>query len=114
MADNGAFGLSRLKSMAVETGHVGASGYKMENLIRSILLCGHLRSDKAMFPAVQEFGVMFGMQDGWLSQTSTPLPAKSTVQRHRFTVDAALCLCVRNKFQVVCLFSCLFRFIYYT
>ena len=106
MADNSALGLSHLKNVA-QSGAAdakGASSYKMERLIRCIMLCGYLRSDMALYPVVQDVGVMFGMQDGWLSQAGVSLPSKSTLQRHRFTVDAALCLCTRNKFQATFLF----------
>ena len=102
MADSSAMGLDHLMIMAGgDSSKEKKHGFKMEGLIRTILLCGHLRGDAALAPAVHDTGVLLGFNPGWLSDSSARLPGRSTVQRHRFTLDAALCVAVRQKFQVV-------------
>ena len=100
MADNSAMGLSNLTRMAESRQHGRSVSYKMEPLIRSIMLCGHLRGDSALAPAIHGVGVLVGFKHGWLTDSGATLPSRSTIQRHRFTLDAALCIAVRNKFQV--------------
>ena len=74
-------------------------------LQRSIILCGHLRGDSSLAPAVNDVGALLGFQDGWLEQSAGVLPSRSTLQRHRFTVDAALCLCVRDNIEAAVLIT---------
>ena len=109
MSDHAGFGLDQLKLASrsseewrtISRDGRGCTPFAMQSLIRSILLCGHLRGDTSLGPAVSQVGNMLGFADDWLEESKAALPSKSTLQRHRFTVDAALSICVRNTIEAI-------------
>ena len=78
------------------------SVYKMEVLIRMILHAGVIGGDNSLARSIESAGELIGFEEKWLQNAEDMcIPSRTTIVRHRFTLDAGLCLCVQQRLKVM-------------
>ena len=80
-------------------GRKSVGAFQIESLITMLLLSQALRNDALLATAVEHGGLLLGMPNGWLEDGASKLPSKSTLSRHKFTMDCGYALLVRTWLQ---------------
>ena len=101
MAASAGFGLDQMMTkLKWVAGTIGHNSYKTEALIKTILLCDSLQGDPRLEAALGLSGeLILGFERGWMQRDEITVPSTTTIRRHRFTVDAAQCLCMRDRIR---------------
>ena len=86
-----------------QTAHMTSvsTAFKIEPLIISIKLSGLLRSGKTLPVVVRSVAQLLGYSDDWMDESLSVVPSRTTLLRHRFTLDAALAKLVCSKLQTL-------------
>lgn len=100
MADHGPAELCHLARSPQAFRRRKPTAYAMETLISSIRLAGLLRKDGALRSAIRASGILMGLKAGWMDERC-PVPSKSTISRHRLTLDAGFALCVQRRLHTL-------------
>ena len=73
------------------------TAFRIESLILSVKVSGLLRSAKKMKENIAYVSELLGFSKDWMDASRSMVASKTTVQRHMFTLDAALAKSVTNR-----------------
>ncbi len=72
--------------------------YSIESLILWVRQAGLLRNNNNLGKSLSLCSELLGYSHGWIT-SATAVPSRSTISRHKFTLDAGWCLFRQKRFR---------------